>query len=194
METLTLLVRAVHRASPAAVLMVLGLLGAPGPAAAAEGQSLEQAVKATYLYKFGLFVEWPGAAFASANSAVNLCVVGEDPFGATLDNAVNGQRIGGREIAVRRLKTAGRESGCHILYAGGSEAQQVMAAVRGSGVLTITDAHAGTSAGIINFVIKDNRVRFNIDEAAAAQNGITISSKLLSLALDVKRKPSQGSR
>jgi len=171
--------------------MVLGVLCIaliPGLAAAVE--PLEYAVKAAFLSKFGLYVEWSSTAFSSPSSAINLCVVGEDPFGATLDTAVRGQRIGGREVVIRRLKTIGRESGCHILYIGGVETQhssQIIAAVRGGSVLTVTDAHEPEAAvGIINFVIKDNRVRFDIDEQAAAQNGLTISSKLLSLALNVK--------
>ncbi|MGH8864711.1 MAG: YfiR family protein [Burkholderiales bacterium] len=165
---------------------------APGMAAAADPESLEYAVKAAYLSKFGLFVEWPATAYASPGSALNVCVVGDDPFGAMLDTAAGGQRIDAHPIAVRRLKTVGRDSGCHILYIGSSEAQrtaQIIAAVRGSGVLTVTDAQGSGATGIVNFVIKDNRVRFDIDEEAAAQNGFAISSKLLSLASNVKRRP-----
>jgi hypothetical protein len=84
------------------------------------------------------------------------------------------------------LKTVGRDSGCHILYIGGPDAlhtRQTLDTVRGSNCLTVSDT-GGTQVGaIINLVVKDNRVRFDIDEAAAVQNGLTISSKLLSLAL-----------
>jgi hypothetical protein len=176
----------------AAGLAALGLALATGPAAGAESESLEYAVKAAYLSKFGLYVQWPNAAFSSPSSVLNLCVAGEDPFAAALDKAAADQRIGDRAITVRRLKTVGRESGCHILYIGGSDARQtsqVIDTVRGSGVLTVSDTRGTAMAGaIINFVIKDNRVRFDIDEEAAAQNGLAISSKLLNLALNIKRK------
>ncbi|HEY2922967.1 MAG TPA: YfiR family protein [Candidatus Binatia bacterium] len=161
-------------------------------AAAAENEPLEFAVKAAYLSKFGLYVEWPNKAFSSAGSAFNLCVVGEDPFGAELDKAAANQRIGSRAIVVRRLKTVERDSGCHILYISGADRRsirQVIETVHGSNVLVVSDAAASAAVGsIINFVIKDNRVRFDIDEEAAAKNGLTISSKLLGLALNVKRK------
>ena len=157
---------------------------------AMDAPSLEYSVKAAYLYKFGIYVEWPSTAFASPNSALTLCVLGEDPFGAALDNAVNGQNINGHPVVVHRLKAFNPDSNCHILYVGLSEtaqANQAAEAVRGRNVLTISDSHTpGASAGIINFVIKDNRVRFNIDDEAAAQNGLAISSKLLGLALNVK--------
>jgi hypothetical protein len=164
---------------------------------AAEKESLENAVKAAYLSKFGLYVEWPNAAFGSPSSALNLCIAGEDPFGTVLDTAVADQPVGGRPIAVRRLKTVGRDSGCHILYIGGADTprtRQTIDAVRGNPVLTVSDARGAETGATINFVIKDNRVRFEIDEEVAAQNGLSISSKLLSLALNVKRKKSEETR
>lgn len=159
-------------------------------ASAADGDSLEYSVKAAYLYKFGIYIEWPATAFASPSSPLNLCVVGEDPFGAVLDDAIKGQRIHGRPVVVRRLKTAEANSGCHIAYLGFADSQRIsqhMEALRGSAVLTVGDTRRA-GGGIVTFVINDNRVRFNIDEEAAVQSGISISSKLLNLALDVKHR------
>ena len=163
--------------------------------AASQAETLALAVKAAYLSKFPLYVEWPAAALAPTGRELHLCVMGPDPFGATLDAAAGGQRVADRILVVRRLKSVSREAGCHILFIGGtdSERAQVLASLRGSGVLTITDAQ-GAAEGIINFVMKDDRVRFDIDEAAAAANGIAISAKLLNLALNVKRRPGAEAR
>lgn len=192
MELLTRLRRVATRIEGgvrSAVLAAFSLALLPG-ASAADADSVEYPVKAAYLTKFGIYVDWPAAAFSAPGSPFSLCIAGDDPFGATLDAAVNGQRIGDRPIQVRRLKAVGRDSACHILYVGSSDAPraaQLVDAVRGSPVLTVSDARTGAGGtGIINFVIKDNRVRFNIDEDAAAQNGLSVSSKLLGLALAVK--------
>lgn len=162
-----------------------------GPAAG-QGSPLELAIKATYLYKFAPFVEWPEHAFASPQSPFSLCVVGTDPFGDVLDEAVAGQHVSGRPIVVRRLAAATRNPGCQILFVAGSPAESVAAAlatVRGTPVLTVTDNENNTEAkGIVNFVLQDNHVRFQIDNMAAAANGLVISSKLLSLAVDVTPK------
>jgi len=179
------------RAVAAAVVACIAL----APAAASAQSELEYAVKAAYLLRFGLYVEWPPVAFGSATSPFLICVVGEDPFGDVLDTAVKDQRIGERPIVVRRLKTISRDSGCHVAYFGGADATrqaQSIEAVRGSHVLTFSDAPlgAGGAAAIVRFVVRDNRVRFEIDDAAAAQNGLIISSKLLSLALRVKPRSS----
>lgn len=165
----------------------VALLLAVRPAAAQEGV-LERAIKATYLYKFAPFVEWPTTAFESPQSPFVICVIGDDPFADVLGNAVAGQRISGRPIAIRRLSAPNR-SGCQILFAVGSQTPSALAAVRGAPVLTVTDSEENArTKGIINFVIRDNHVRFQIDNAAAAANGLVISSKLLSLAVDVTPK------
>lgn len=167
--------------------------GAFNPANGQE-QAQEYALKAALLSKFGLYVEWPVSAFSSPASPINLCVAGEDPFGEALDKVAASELINNRKVIIRRLKTVGRDSGCHILYIGDSDAQsleQIIEAVRSGNVLTVTDDDgSGSATGIIEFVIKDNRVRFNIDDEAAAKNGLVISSKLLSLALNVKRRTS----
>ena len=149
---------------------------------------LEAPVKATYLYKFVPFVEWPATAFASPVQPVVLCVLGGDPFGAVLDKAVRGQKIGPRPIVVRRLARAEKITGCHVLYLSNTHGPAAAAALQsahGAPVLTVTDG-ADSVGGVVNFVLRDNRVRFVIDTQAAGANGLTISSKLLSLALDAR--------
>ena len=169
----------------------LSVLAWAFPAAAAPAESLEYAVKATFLYKFAGFVEWPAAAFESASSPVTICVLGSDPVALLIDHAAAGQSVGERSIAVRHLQVLAGVSGCHILYvAADVPSAEAQNAVRGMPVLTVTDAgSSATAASIVSFVVQDNRVRFDIDDAAAAQNSLTISSKLLSLARAVRPRP-----
>ena len=173
----------------AMVVVAVGSMLSALDGAAAGDAAPEYVVKAAYLSKIGLFVEWPRSAFGSPTSPVMLCVAGENPFGDSLGKVVEGQRIGDRPIVVQYPKSVNRDSGCDILYASGSNGQSVadaLNAVNGTGVLTITDAAPDHAAGIVEFVVQNNRVRFNVDEQAAAHNGITISSHLLSLALSVR--------
>ena len=174
------------------ILLVLTLTLGGVPSQAARIQPLEYAVKATYLHKFVPFVEWPASAFASATSPVEVCVVGDAPFGDLLDRSAATQRMGERAFAVRRMPLVAGSHRCHVMYVAGSAVQSVpesLAAVRGTPVLTVTDGAADAdSKGIVNFVLYDGRVRFEMDERAAAENGIAISSKLLSLAVSVRRR------
>jgi hypothetical protein len=166
------------------------IVALPGSAlAAASTNSLEYAVKATFLYKFAGFVNWPPAAFESSSSPFVLCVLGDDPVAATIDMAAAGQQVSERTIAVRHLQTVDRDTRCHILYiAANIPPADAEDAVRGLPVLTVTDTRR-TGKSIVSFVVDNNRVRFDIDEAAAAENGLAISSKLLSLARTVRPRP-----
>jgi hypothetical protein len=166
-----------------AALIALAACAIPA-GAQAQGRSLETAIKAAFLTKFGAFVTWPGAAPAP----LNLCIVGDDPFGQALERAAESQR--GYAIAIHRMSAVERGAGCNVLYAAGSSRQsaaQALAAVDGTPVLTVTDSARGGARGMIHFVVFEDRVRFQVDAAQAAKHGIAISSKLLSLALSVKR-------
>jgi hypothetical protein len=163
------------------------------PARADDPGALASAVKAAFLYKFQPFVAWPEQAFPAPDSPFNLCVVGNDPFGPLLDRVVDKQQTAGHAIALVRLKSVLPDAHCQMLYistADAGVARQAEAAVAGAPVLTVTDGVSDpTAMGMINFVIADNRVRFEIDAGAARRSGLDISSKLLSLAVSVRPAP-----
>lgn len=158
--------------------------------AAVAPPSLEQAVKASFLFKFAPFVDWPSSAWAAPGKSFIICLRGDDPFGAALDDVVRGQRISGRAVSVRRLGQNVGVAGCHMLFAGksGEAAYAPFADVVGHPVLTVSDRSNGVSGAMIQFVMQAGRVRFQIDDGGARENGLVISSKLLSLAVSVDRK------
>lgn len=158
--------------------------------AAAIAQPTETDVKAAFLPRFARYVTWPASAAPSGSDPFVLCVIGSDPFGDGLDSAVRSQSVDGRRIVVRRLGSASSAGGCQIAYvgAGGESVAQILAALRGKPVLTVTDARNGGARGMIHFSVVDGRVRFSIDEADASRRGLSISSRLLALALSVKQR------
>lgn len=146
--------------------------------------SLEYSVKANYLVRFAAFVEWPGASFADSRSPVVICVVGRDPFDGALERAARAQTAHGRAIAVRRPGSAEAAAGCHILYVGRGGGSLVPSGHRP--VLLVTDGAVSSDRGMIHFVVSDERVRFHIDLQAASRGRLSISSRLLNLALSVR--------
>jgi hypothetical protein len=172
------------RAAPIILRLALALAlgGAP---AMAQGDTLEYAIKAAYLFKFTPFVEWPSTAFATSSSPFYVCVLGDNPFGSTLDQTVSGRQVGDHPVKVRRLQTTDGARECQILYFATSHAPLAAATldkVHGAPVLTVTEQSLGVSGEVVQFIIKDGHVRFTIDAAAAAANRMVISAKLLSLA------------
>ena len=170
------------------VLITLLILGSSFQLAIAD-ESLEEGIKAAYLYKFSSYVDWPSTAFTSPTSPFTLCLLGSnDQFNATLKKIVREESVNGHKIVVNEIRTPEKEAGCHILYIGTTESQDLSTIIdnmRGSNVLTVSD---NADQGIIGFTIINNRLRFNIDAAAAAENGLVISSRLLRLAVNVKRR------
>jgi hypothetical protein len=150
--------------------------------------TLEYPVKATFLYKFGDFVEWPLGSFHAAAAPLQLCILGADPFGNILTEAIVGRHSAGRNIDVRQIQASAEAGACHILFVGKTPAAaEALKAVHSYPVLTVTDEDDGQNAiGVIHFTIRENRVRFIIDDQAAAANNLNISSKLLSIAVAVK--------
>jgi hypothetical protein len=172
-------------------VLLFGLLGVVvRPSPAAELAGAEYAIKANYLYKLGPFVDWPARSFPTPASPFNVCVLGEDPFGSALDEAVRGQTVNGHPVEVRRLKAAPTDARCQVLYLGrfrSEPAAEVLRSLQGQPVLTVTDAGQGMVGGMVHFVLKDGRVRFALDVAAAQASGLQLSSKLQSLAVSLQR-------
>jgi hypothetical protein len=171
-------------------LLVLGLSGVILVTGARADVSLEYAVKAAYLPKFVPFITWPDTAFANPAAPVTICVMGSDPFGGRLEQAAGGLKSGERSITVRYLSASAGSASCQVIFVGNADANSVegtLGALKGKPVVTVTDSGLKTH-GVISFLIEANHVRFDIDDAAAAQGGLVISSKLLGLAHAVKQR------
>jgi hypothetical protein len=151
----------------------------------------EYQVKAAFLYNFAKFVEWPPEAFADPNEPLVVCVLGEDPFGHALDDAVSGKRVEGRALTVRRISDARQAKGCRMLFVSSSERKRVLpilASLGEPGLLTVGESDNATAEGmIINFTLEGDKVRFAVNVAAAERGKLRFSSRLLSLAVSVKK-------
>jgi uncharacterized protein DUF4154 len=151
-----------------------------------QAQSSEYQVKAAFLYNFAKFVEWPSDAFGGGNAQLVIGVVGDDPFGGALDQAINGKTVNGRALAVRRLKWGQDLRSCHVLFISASERKhltQIIQSVKGASVLTVGDmGQFNQEGGIINFILAARQVRFEINSRGANQARLRISSKLMALA------------
>jgi hypothetical protein len=172
-----------RRALAKGVAAIAAAALACAPAAA---QLSDMAVKAAFLTKFPAYVSWPRPP---AGATINLCLIGSDPFGGLIDSAARGQQVDGRPIAVRRLTGTDGADSCQIAFVqgpGDARTGQMLQALRGKPVLTVTDSRAGAARGMISFVIDGGRVRFHIDQAAAQQSGLGLSSRLLAIALSVR--------
>lgn len=157
---------------------------AASPALASEPTA--EAVEAAFLPRFARYVDWPPSA-PGATGPIVICVIGDDPFGSALNDAVENQQVDGRRYVVKRLSSAAGASDCAIAFVDGSRSGEALAALSHQPVLTVTDSRRSDRRGIIHFAIVANRVRFYIDNEQAQARGLTISSRLLALAIGVNQ-------
>jgi len=177
----------------ATLIAITCLLSAMAVGSHAEGMdssdSSEYLIKAGFIYNFAKLVEWPTTAFPQPDSPIVIGILGDDPFGGTLDRIVTDKKINGRGFTVKRLKW-GKDlkdiKDCNILFVSSSEKEHldsVVDAMKWLPVLTIGDAPGfARRGGIINFTLEDNKVRFEVNVEAAKHADLTISSRLLTLA------------
>jgi hypothetical protein len=173
----------------AIVLFVFcAILAGPGTSLNASAETTEFQVKAAFVYNFIKFVQWPPESFVTTSSPISICVFGRDPLEEAL-YSLEGKSAQGRGLSVRRISGLGEADRCQVLYLGRSEREMVGNILKGLkvGMLTIGDMQPfADSGGMINFVMVDNRVSFEINVEAAEKARLKISSQLLRLARIVK--------
>jgi hypothetical protein len=173
-------------------LLAIGIASAllgPSCLHAQRSNPSEYEVKAAYLYDFGKFVAWP--AKVAAADDFSICVLGEDPFGATFDATIAGETINGKKVVVNRIAKPQEAVSCRILFISASEEsklKEILATLDKTSVLTVSDISQFTRrGGMIQFVIDANRVRFEVNVTTAERAGLTLSSQLLKVAINVRK-------
>lgn len=178
---------ALQAATLVALLLVVTLLQR---AWSADAQVSEYQIKATFLCKFGNFVEWPTPSTAAgAATPFGIGVVGPDAVIDEVTSAARGQTVNGRPIVVRRLARGDPLDGLGIVFVArshGARLAETLAEVRGQPILTVTESEQGTAAGsMVNFVVVSDKVKFDIALPPAELSGLKISSRLLAVARQV---------
>lgn len=176
------------------IAAVAGLLFACSSALGQQRPS-EYQVEAAYLYNFSRFVEWP-AKGTNAPGSFTICVLGEDPFGQALDATIAGEAIGNQRVIARRISSPQMSVDCQILFISSSEANRlnkIIEALNKSSVLTVSNIpQFSERRGMIQFVLEENRIRFEVNLTATQRAGLTLSSDLLKVATVVRKNPQPG--
>ena len=143
-------------------------------------------VKAAFIYNFLKFVDWPADSVSNTNAPFVVGILGKDPFGPTLDNALMAKSVKGRPILVRRLENENAALECQVVFISSSERRrfrQILAKTSGRPILTIGESDEfATTGGTINFVTEENRIKFQINVDAVKQARLKADAQLLNLA------------
>jgi YfiR/HmsC-like len=178
----------IRRGSPLLPLLIVALLAVCQVRGSAQA-TLENDIKATFLYNFTKFVEWPSPP-PGPSGPFRLCVVADPEFTRAVDRTVAGESVDGRPLERVEPQSVDDVRSCAILYVGAAHltrAARLLAAARQLPVLTVGEGPQFLQqGGAIGFVLENNRVRFDISASAVQQSGLKASSKLLRVARSVE--------
>ena len=178
-----------HRRLPCPAVWAVFACGALLAETLADEAPLEYQVKAAFLLNFTRFIEWPPGAFAGAAGPFAICILGTDPFGKALDDIVEGEAVGAHKLTVRRISEAPAPKTCQMLFIGPGEKEvsRTLETLE-PGVLTVGEEDGfARDGGVIEFVLDQRRVRFDINVPAAVRAGLKLSSRLLSVARVIEK-------
>jgi hypothetical protein len=148
--------------------------------------SREYQLKAVFLFNFTQFVEWPPASFETSESPLIIGVLGENPFGAYLEQTVSDEKVNGHPVSVRYFDNEKEAQTSHILFINITETKkrkEAINALRGKNILTVSDAPDFTKlGGMIRFFNQVNKIKLQINLSASKESELVLSSKLLKLA------------
>jgi hypothetical protein len=157
-------------------LLVLGLpwLAVWGAAILRAADGTDNGAMAKSMVLFSDYIKWP----AAENSDITIGILGDDPFGETL-----------AKVNVKRSRKLDDLKGCQIIFVSKSEQgnlNAILDALGTASVLTVGDAEGfAKQGGVIGFVAEGDKVRFEINTAAARRAGLRIDLRLLKLAMHV---------
>jgi YfiR/HmsC-like len=152
---------------------------------AARGQTVsrEYPLKAVFLFNFAQFTDWPTNAFDASDSRFVIGVLGDDPFGQVLDDAVRGETVNGRKFVVERYQRVEDIKTCHILFISESETRRldkIVSDLNGKPILTVSDIDNSAYRGVcVRFLTENNKIHLRINLDSLKDANLVMSSKLL---------------
>lgn len=178
---------------PQTLLLLVAIAGILSGRLNATDTASEYEIKATFLFNFARFIEWPDNVLPSDGQPIIIGIVGDDPFGGVLDAMVKGETVNGHKLVVKRLSRKDDFQKCHIVYISRSETAhiaEILERLKGLSVLTVSDAdrfaYLGGTIGLVN---EQGRVRMQINVDRAKNSQLAISAKLLRPAAVIRDQP-----
>jgi hypothetical protein len=166
--------------------LVLPVTWSTGETFAGGDAAPEYQIKAAFIVNFPKFVEWPADRMPPPGAPFVIAVLGADPFGSFLREAIAGKSVAGHPIEIRRVGQPADAINAHLVYIAQSERPRladILRALEPASVLTVSDAEGFAAAGVIvNLYLDERRVRLEVNQSAAVRSGLRLSAQLLGVA------------
>ena len=144
-------------------------------------------MKAIFIMNFTKLVEWP-QSYRQGSFVVG--VVGESPLYNELVKMSKTKKVANQALEVRKYGTASEVGKCHIVYVSrdkSSDIGSIVKKVKSNSTLIISEKQGLVDQGAgINFIIKNNRQKFELNKKNVEKYKLKVSSNLEALAFTVK--------
>jgi len=140
--------------------------------------SIEQKIKVAYIYNFTKFITWP----RHSSHTFNICISRNNSF-ATLFKTLESKTALGMPIKLHKIGHFDHPKNCHIIFFDPLLNNGFITSVYNSGTLIVSEnTTANRNEGMINFIVRNGKVKLQINNTYAKQAGLEISAKLLEIA------------
>lgn len=150
-------------------------------------ENLNYAVHARFVYHFVKYLNWPAASKSNNRLPIVLGVMGNKNMYSELAQACAGKKIEDRPLEVRTITTIQEATQCQLVFLGDKENDQLNAlvkAIQNDPTVLVCESPGSITAGAdINFVVKEERLRFELNTSRLQKKSIQVASELKRLAI-----------
>ena len=151
------------------------------------GQEAEYQIKAIFLEQFTRFIEWPvSSSLSDTSRSFIVAVIGENPFDSILEQTYARQKIKHKKVEIRYLSSPDEIKDIHLLFISGScktILPEIINQTKDEPILTVSDTEGFAENNVlINFYLAGEKIKFEINEKAVHESGLSISYILLNLS------------
>ena len=143
-----------------------------------------QNLKAAFIYNFTKYVSWSNN---DTSHTFNISIIGESDIAFPLEEIAQKRKVGDREIKIYRPKDINSIPQSHILFISSSESDSlshILSVINQSNTLTVSDSDGFAKMGVgINFIFKNGKIGFELNQKAIDRVGLSVSSQLKKLAI-----------
>lgn len=145
-------------------------------------------LKSVFIYNFTRYIDWP-TDYKSGSFVINM-FGNNSAMLAELNNMAKTKMVGTQKIEIRNTTSLDGIGKCNILYVTPDVATpiaDIVSKIKGKAILLVTEQPGLAKKGsAINFVVVDNRQKFELNQINAEKNNLKVSSSLLALAIPVE--------
>ncbi len=144
-------------------------------------------MQAAFMYNFTMLVNWP-ESYKSGDFII--AVLGSSPINKELEEMAKQKKAGSQTIVIKKIGSAGEIGNAQMVYVPNSaklKIADVVSKTSSGATLVVTESDGAAKEGSnINFLLVDEKLRFELNEAKATAKGLKLAANLVKLGIPVK--------